>query len=114
VVAVGSLDVEGDDRADFSNYGWWVDACTLGDQVVSSFFSFTDHAPSGDEDFAGYASWSGTSFAAPRVAGAIAAKAAANGISAAAAAAALIDPNTAPSMPDLGVLVDVPSNRRRP
>jgi subtilisin family serine protease len=111
VIAVGSLDAEGDDRADFSNYGWWVDACTLGDKVTSSFFRYTDHAPSGDEQFTGYASWSGTSFAAPRIAGAIAAKAAADGSSAAAAASALIDPNTAPSMPDLGVLVDVPSSR---
>jgi subtilisin family serine protease len=111
VIAVGSLDAEGDDRADFSNYGWWVDACTLGDKVTSSFFNYTDHAPGGDEDFTGYASWSGTSFAAPRVAGAIAAKAASDGSSAAAAAAALIDPNAAPSMPDLGVLVDVPSTR---
>jgi subtilisin family serine protease len=111
VIAVASLDEDANDRAPFSNYGWWVDACTLGEKVTSSFFSYTDHTMSGVEQFGGYASWSGTSFAAPRVAGAIAAKAAADGSSASAAASAVIDPNTARSMPDLGVLVDVPSSR---
>jgi len=110
VIAVGSLDASGRDRASFSNYGWWVDACTLGDEVVSSFFSFDGIAPDGSgqsEHFNGFATWSGTSFAAPRVAGAIAARAAEQGTSAAKAAAELLDPSSRPSMPDLGVLVDV-------
>lgn len=113
VVAVASLDAHGRDRAAFSNYGWWVDACSLGADVVSSFFSFDD--PTGDgheaEHFAGYASWSGTSFAAPRVAGAIAARAAELGVSAAKATADLLDGSVHPSMPDLGVLVDVGAGR---
>jgi hypothetical protein len=107
VVAVGSLDAIGHDRATFSNYGWWVDACTLGQRVTSSFFSYDSHTDSGDEKFSGYARWSGTSFAAPRVAGAIAARAAHEGISASQAAADLLDPHQHPSVPDLGVLVDV-------
>ena len=108
VVAVASLDAKGLDRAEFSNYGWWVDACTVGEGVVSSFFNFDGPvgASPTPEDFTGYATWSGTSFAAPRVAAAIAARAAARDVPAAAAAAELLDPTDHPSMPDLGVLVD--------
>ena len=108
VVAVASLDAKGVDRAEFSNYGWWVDASTVGQNVVSSFFSFDGPVGSSPtpEDFTGYATWSGTSFAAPRVAAAIAARAAAHNVPAAAAAAELLDPTEHRSMPDLGVLVD--------
>jgi subtilisin family serine protease len=108
VVAVASLDAAGVERAEFSNYGWWVDASTVGENVVSSFFTF-DGAVSGSpspEDFTGYATWSGTSFAAPRVAAAIAARAAAHGVTAVTAAAELLDPTDHASMPDLGVLVE--------
>jgi subtilisin family serine protease len=108
VIAVGSLDTDGRDRAPFSNYGWWVDACTMGDQVVSSFFTFDGLGPEGKEDFNGYASWSGTSFAAPRVAGAIAARVAGHGVSAAHAAADLLNADDHRSMPDLGVLIESP------
>jgi subtilisin family serine protease len=107
VVAVGSLDAKSDDRASFSNYGWWVDACAAGDRVQSTFFTFAGLGPDGTEKFNGYATWSGTSFAAPRVAAAIAERAAAQGTSAAQAAAELLDPAEHPSMPDLGVFVDV-------
>jgi subtilisin family serine protease len=108
VVAVASLDAKGVDRAEFSNYGWWVDACAIGQDVVSSFFSFDGPvgASATPEDFTGYATWSGTSFAAPRVAAAIAARAAAHDVSAASAAAGILDPTDHPSMPDLGVLVE--------
>jgi subtilisin family serine protease len=108
VVGVASLDPQGVDRAAFSNYGWWVDACSIGQDVVSSFFNFDGPVGSSPapEDFTGYATWSGTSFAAPRVAAAVAARAAARGVSAAVAAAELLDPTDHPSMPDLGVLVD--------
>jgi subtilisin family serine protease len=107
VVGVASLDAQGADRAAFSNYGWWVDACTVGQNVVSSFFNFDGPVGSSPtpEDFTGYATWSGTSFAAPRVAAAVAARAAARGVPAAVAAAELLDPADHPSMPDLGVLV---------
>jgi subtilisin family serine protease len=110
VVAVASLDAEGRDRAEFSNYGWWVDACTLGERVASSFLSYDGPAADGNEHFSGFASWSGTSFAAPRVAGAIAARSAALGISPAQATADLLDPRDRPSMPDLGVLIDSESD----
>ncbi len=107
IIAVGSLDTTGTDRASFSNYGSWVDACTLGESIVSSFFRFDSEAAAGTNDFTGYATWSGTSFAAPRVAGAIAALAARKGYSASEAAAELLDSASHTSVPDLGVLVDV-------
>ncbi|MGH8889355.1 MAG: S8 family peptidase [Acidothermaceae bacterium] len=109
VIAVGSLDARGHDRAEFSNYGWWVDACAIGDKVVSSFFTFDDHGPDGDENFNGFAEWSGTSFAAPRVAAAIATIVASDDVPASRAAARLLNTATNPSMPDLGVLVDAPA-----
>jgi hypothetical protein len=76
VVAVGALDHEGA-PAPFTNYGPWVRACTLGVEVVSTFFTdFNGSHPSqaGDDidEFVGWASWSGTSFAAPRVLAALA------------------------------------------
>ena len=108
VVAVASLDAKGLDRAEFSNYGWWVDACTIGEGVVSSFFNFDGPVGSSPapEDFTGFATWSGTSFAAPRVAAAIAARAARRDVRAAVAAGELLDPTDHPFMPDLGVLVE--------
>lgn len=109
VIAVGSLDAKGADRASFSNYGWWVDACTIGDQVVSSFFTYDGTGPAGNETFNGFATWSGTSFAAPRVAAAIATIVAFDDVPAPRAAARLLHAATNPSMPDLGVLVDVPT-----
>jgi hypothetical protein len=106
VIAVGSLDESGTDRAPFSNYGWWVDACTSGDRVVSSYFTFTGPTADGPREFDGYATWSGTSFAAPRLAGAIAAGVA-TGLSAPDAAAQLLEAPGRRYLPDLGVMVDV-------
>ncbi|MFB4317977.1 S8 family serine peptidase [Actinomadura sp. 21ATH] len=100
VIAVAALD--GPDRAWFSNYGWWVDACAPGTGVTSSFVRFGA--------FEGYASWSGTSFAAPDVAGRIAALAAAGGEPAAAAADRLLA-RAARSLPDLGAVVGVTEER---
>jgi subtilisin family serine protease len=73
VVAVAALDVAG--RAAFSNFGPWVDACTPAVDVVSTFFDdVDDRAEDGElrEQYRGWARWSGTSFAAPKVAGVIA------------------------------------------
>lgn len=73
VIAVGGLDE--DRRAAFSNFGPWVDACAPATDVTSTFFA--EFAEQGTLDhpaytFAGWARWSGTSFAAPAVAGTIA------------------------------------------
>jgi hypothetical protein len=107
VIAVAALD--GDDRAWFSNYGWWVDACAPGVGVASCFLRFDGPRPRVGEldpdDFRGYATWSGTSFATPAVAGAIAARAIRDDLPAVIAADAVLDPATAPVRPDLGVVV---------
>jgi len=75
VLGVGALDEQGA-PAPFSNRGSWVDACARGVRVDSSFFSGFDgpltESPDPDH-FEGFAAWSGTSFAAPLVAGRIAA-----------------------------------------
>lgn len=72
VIAVGGLAVDG--KAWFTNFGPWVDACAPAIDVVSTFFTdFTETV--GDEQqrqYDGWARWSGTSFAAPKVAALIA------------------------------------------
>lgn len=94
VIAVGAL--HGDDRAWFSNYGWWVDASAQGVDVHSCFVRFGD--------FAGYATWSGTSFAAPAVAGMVCGLAATEDIPAALAADMVL---AGAASPDLGAALPV-------
>jgi subtilase family protein len=93
----------GGDRAWFSNYGWWVDACAPGVDVTSSFVRFD-----GPFSFQGYATWSGTSFAAPAVAGLIAARAAMEDLPTVTAADQILNPAASPTLPDLGVLLPAP------
>jgi Subtilase family len=62
--------------AEWSSRGAWVDVCTIGEGVRSTFVPGTE-SPSVDYDFEefpenAWALWSGTSFAAPQVTGAIA------------------------------------------
>ncbi|MDN3359368.1 S8/S53 family peptidase [Actinomadura sp. DC4] len=106
VIAVAALDGAG--RAEFSNHGPWVDACAPGTGVTSCFVRFDGPRPparGADPDaFAGYAEWSGTSFAAPAVAGAIARLAASEGLPSAVAARRLLDPARHPTLPGLGVV----------
>jgi subtilisin family serine protease len=107
VIAVAALD--GEDRAWFSNYGWWVDACAPGVDVASCYLDFDGPLPAADgvdpDAFSGYATWSGTSFAAPAVAGMIAGLAAAEDLPAVTAADRILDPVKARTLPDLGVVV---------
>lgn len=92
VVGVGALDADGHRAACFSNRGWWVDAAAPGVGVHSTFVEWSGKVaahpgeapdackgelppqPSGKETYEGWAYWDGTSFAAPRVAAAIAAR----------------------------------------
>jgi subtilisin family serine protease len=76
-IAVGAAEATGDERpparAEFSGYGDWVDVCALGVDVVSSYEARPYRAADGQvRHFHGAAIWSGTSFAAPRVAAAVA------------------------------------------
>ena len=75
VVGVAALGPEG--PAPWSNYGSWVDACAPGTDIVSSFFAKFDGATPpinglDADDFVQWATWSGTSFAAPVVVAALA------------------------------------------
>jgi subtilisin family serine protease len=107
VIAVAALD--GHERAWFSNYGWWVDACAPGVGVASCFVRFDGARPRMNGldpgDFQGYATWSGTSFAAPAVAGTIAAVAVRENLPAVIAADRVLDPAASVSQPDLGVVI---------
>ncbi len=77
VVSVGAID-NVNERAYFSNHGWWVDAWAPGVSVEGAFPQWSQVVwphTSGEKNFGGgFASWSGTSFAAPQVAGIIAAR----------------------------------------
>ncbi len=110
VVGVGAVGPSG--PAPFTNFGPWVRACAPGVDLVSTFFrgfDGTSVAVGGAEDpdrFDGYARWSGTSFAAPLVAGALA-REMATGITGAAAVARLIDGAHLLRIPGLGTVVNV-------
>lgn len=89
VVSVGAVDRSGT-MTDFTNYGTWIDEWRLGRNVVSTYVdggpqSHVDvpppaatippkpHRSHSDGRWNGFAAWSGTSFAAPRVSGEISA-----------------------------------------
>jgi hypothetical protein len=73
VLSVGA--VEGQRPARYSNRGHWVDFSVPADGVVSTYVQGTRLIQTGErvEHTGAYAAWSGTSFAAPQVAGRIAA-----------------------------------------
>ena len=106
VVAVGAVDAAGE-RAAYSNYGWWVDASAEGTDVRSTFVVHDGPVPDTagvDADcFRGYASWSGTSFAAPQVSAWLAGAMADRGLPASAAVDELLDPVHGDPVADLGV-----------
>jgi subtilisin family serine protease len=91
-VAVGA-------KAQFSDRGWWVDASAPGVDVAGPFPS---RKPDGEIEL-GYARWSGTSFAAPYVAGAIAHLANDKDMSAREAAEILLNTANPDADPDFGV-----------
>ncbi|MET8153914.1 S8 family peptidase [Actinoplanes sp. NPDC049668] len=94
---------EGPAPAGYSNFGSWVDACADGTRVSTYVTGVLDVKGANPERFEGFARWSGTSFAAPYVAGRIAALMSEKGLTAADAADHLL--NQPPWHPDYGVLV---------
>ena len=110
VIAVGALGPYG--PAPFTNYGEWVRACSPGMDVVSTFFN---DAPScqGIERFHGWARWSGTSFAAPAVVGALA-RAMCEGLDKTRAVKRLIDDPGLFRIPGLGAVVNQTPWWRKP
>jgi hypothetical protein len=83
VAAVDTRDLASIVPASFTNRGAWVDICAPGVDIHSTYVHGTWPAGGGvkQHDFDGHARWSGTSFAAPHVAAAIATLAADKGIS---------------------------------
>ncbi len=112
VVSVGAVGPGG--PAPFSNYGPWVRACAPGVDLVSAFFDRFEgaegpagpHAPDPD-DFDGWAVWTGTSFSAPIVAGALAHHMRTHGVSARQAVDRVIDDPALLRLADLGTVVNV-------
>ncbi len=109
VVSVGAVGPFG--PAAFTNYGPWVRACAPGVDLVSTFFAGWngDDPPGGDGDpdeYTGWACWSGTSFAAPVVVGALAQEMA-RGRSAEDAVTRLIDNPALLRIPGLGTVINV-------
>jgi hypothetical protein len=113
VVSIGALDARTGAIADFSCRGWWVDAWAEGTDIDGAYLP-GEYASSGDTfpypgDPDAWARWQGTSFAAPRVAAAIASQATTHGQTLLGAwtslrAAAAAGPGGQP-----GVIIDVPA-----
>lgn len=112
VVSVGAIGPHG--PAAFSNYGPWVKACAPGVDLLSTFFTgFEGDAPAGDagvdpDNFNGWALWSGTSFSAPVVAGALAQRMVADpNCTAKTAVERVVDAPALMRIPNLGTVVNV-------
>ena len=104
-------------RAPYSNFGWWIDVRARGEHDSTFYDVDPGHehggltAPGGLTlaDFEGSANWAGTSFAAPVMSGAIAARMTEDGITSARDAARLLINEAATAgtyQAELGVLIE--------
>jgi subtilisin family serine protease len=105
VIAVAAVTRDGDTvaAADYSNFGSWVDACADGERTSTYVTGRLELPGQPPIVFPGFARWAGTSFAAPYVAGRLAAMMTAHGYTAAEAGKKLLA--GARWQPDYGVLV---------
>lgn len=109
-VSVGALDADLN-RADFSNFGSWVDVYAPGTDFVNAYpkgtYTYVEppNAP-GMHTFDGLATWSGTSFSTPLVAGLIAARMSVTGESGRDAADALLRIAAAKAKPRVGWILE--------
>jgi Subtilase family len=115
-VSVGALGTDWRSRADYSNFGGWVDVYAPGTDLVNVFpdgkFTYQEHPNIPPtlpqprvETFEGMAMWSGTSFSTPIVAGLIAARMSRTGENARDAAAALVAQARAQAVPGVGAVL---------
>ena len=109
VISVGALDGSG--PAWYTNYGPWVRACAQGTEVINAFW---DNDPtvarafdSDLDDFGGAAIWSGTSFAAPIVAAAIAHEVVTAGLSPQFAEERTVSNPRLVRLPGLGTIINI-------
>ncbi|MBO3083539.1 S8 family peptidase [Cellulomonas fengjieae] len=108
VVSVGALTADLRPSA-FSSHGWWVDCSAVGEGVLSTYVEgeqspdFTEDPETFPAD--SFSRWSGTSFAAPQVAGAVARLMQDRGLSARQAYVELLA--TGRPMPDFGQTFEI-------
>ena len=109
VIGVAALGPTG--PAPWSNYGPWVNACAPGTDIVSSFFAkFDGDLPRingiDSDDFDQWATWSGTSFAAPVVVAALAREIVTTGCTAMEAVDRVIRAPHLARLPNMGTIVN--------